>query len=116
MSLEVGRCGGCGRMQFGGASCGHCGGALRVEEISGRGEIYSYTRVHVAPGELGPPYLLVLVEFEEGGRMMGRLEGEGKAQVDVGAPVVFSKMTKNGPLFVLGPVSDRPEERNRSRV
>ncbi|TGK34352.1 hypothetical protein EHQ12_16625 [Leptospira gomenensis] len=59
--------------------CTNCGNS-DVSEItfSGTGKIFTYTVVHVGFGRLSrrAPYVLAVVELEEGIRTMGILEGE----------------------------------------
>jgi uncharacterized OB-fold protein len=52
---------------------------LESREISGRGEIYSYTQIYVAPKQLEhePPYYVVLVQLEKDLKVTGRFNGEG---------------------------------------
>jgi hypothetical protein len=57
-------------------SCSHCAGfELDVVELSGRGKIRTYTTIFVAPEgrESEAPYIIVLVELEEGPWIMGNL-------------------------------------------
>ncbi|MGK9273585.1 OB-fold domain-containing protein [Williamsia muralis] len=55
---------------------------------SGRGTVYSYV-VHHAPQVPGRrvPFVIALVELDEGVRMLGELRGVDPAQVEVGFPV-----------------------------
>lgn len=55
---------------------------------SGRGTVYSYV-VHHAPRVPGRelPFVVALVELEEGVRMLGQLRGVEPADVGIGAPV-----------------------------
>lgn len=55
---------------------------------SGRGAVYSYTVVHHQTHPAFPvPYTIVLVELEEGPRLITQLRGGPDAVVSVGAPV-----------------------------
>ena len=58
-------------------------------DASGRGRIHSYTVVHRAPPEYRDevPYVVALVELDEGVRMMTRLIDVGPAAVRVDLPV-----------------------------
>ena len=89
--LDVQRCQSCGRHVFYPRSlCPHCGGAdLEWVTVSGRGTVYSYTVVHRAPAEFEAeaPYVVALVELEEGVRMLTRLIDVEPAAVGVGMPV-----------------------------
>ena len=58
--------------------CGKCASpAMDIVELSGRGEIQTFTTVYVAPeGRQGEvPYIIVLVELDEGAWIMGNLTG-----------------------------------------
>ena len=74
--------------------CDNCY-SLEVEwvESSGRGEIHSWTVAHHAfhPGFVGDlPYVLVIVELDEGVRSMGRLRGIDAADIRIGLAVEFT--------------------------
>ena len=89
--LDVQRCQSCGRHVFYPRSlCPHCGGVdLEWVTVSGRGMVYSFTVVHRAPAEFEPeaPYVVALVELEEGVRMLTRLIDVDPAAVSVAMPV-----------------------------
>lgn len=75
-----------------------CGNAeLTWVDTSGRGRIFSYTVVHRAPdpafrAEL--PYVIAVVELEEGARLLSNITGCAPAEVRVGMPVraVFEQL------------------------
>ena len=74
--------------------CDNCY-SLEVEwvESSGRGQIHSWTVAHHAfhPGFVGDlPYVLAVVELEEGVRALGRLRGIDAADLRIGLPVEFT--------------------------
>lgn len=88
--LRVQRCGACGeRRHPPGPACPRCG-ALEptYDVVSGRGTVYSYV-VHRHPPVPGKelPILLVLVELDEGVRMVGELLDADPDDVKIGAPV-----------------------------
>jgi uncharacterized OB-fold protein len=88
--LRVQRCAACGeRRHPPGPACPRCG-ALEptYDVVSGRGTVFSYV-VHRHPPVPGKelPILLVLVELEEGVRMVGELLGCEPEDVKIGAPV-----------------------------
>jgi uncharacterized OB-fold protein len=59
-------------------ACGNCASAdLDIVELSGKGKIQTFTTVFVAPeGREGEcPYVIVLVELDEGPWIMGNLTG-----------------------------------------
>jgi uncharacterized OB-fold protein len=59
-------------------ACGNCAGAdLDIVELSGKGKIQTFTTVFVPPEgrESECPYVIVLVELDEGPWIMGNLTG-----------------------------------------
>jgi uncharacterized OB-fold protein len=72
------RCGRCGKVWlFRREFCPECGGAPGMHQASGRGIVHARTLVQRAPAEaLKPfvPYLIVLVDAEEGFRLMAHGE------------------------------------------
>jgi len=92
--LELQRCRSCHRHVFYPRSlCPHCGGAdLEWVRVAGRGTVYSFTVVHRAPAEFQAevPYVVALVELEEGVRMLTRLRHVEAAEVRVGMQVEVS--------------------------
>ena len=76
-------------------------------EASGRGEIHSWTVAHHAfhPGFVGDlPYVLAVVDLEEGVRALGRLRGVPPVDIRIGLPVQFTvEQREDGlalPVFV----------------
>lgn len=109
-TLVLQRCGSCQRHQFyPRAACSHCGAMeLRWEPVSGRGQVYSYTVVHRSgvPGWRDEvPYVVALVELDEGPRMQTNVVGCDPGEVSVGARVRLSPTAVTEsvtlPLFVL---------------
>ncbi|MBI2880364.1 MAG: OB-fold domain-containing protein [Candidatus Tectomicrobia bacterium] len=88
----------------GAGECPACGSTgVETLSLSGKGRLYSYTRVHV-PARLfqaAPPYWLVLVDLDEGHRVMGRLVAEASTQPAIGAPVGIESVDESGLLFRL---------------
>ncbi len=67
--------------------CPVCGsGALEWRESAGRGTVYATTAVH---GRDRDPRNVVLVDLDEGFRMMSRVEGVPAEDVEVGMRVRF---------------------------
>ena len=67
--------------------CPVCGsGALEWRESAGRGAVYATTAVH---GRDRDPRNVVLVDLDEGFRMMSRVDGVPAEEVEVGARVRF---------------------------
>jgi uncharacterized OB-fold protein len=74
------------------AACPHClSGALEWRRVSGRGRLHTFTIVHRGPKDfpLGTPYVLAMVELDEGPRLMTNLVGVAAdpAAVRIGMPV-----------------------------
>jgi uncharacterized OB-fold protein len=80
--LVAPRCHDCCRHSFPSmGSCPFCG-SLDVEnvELTGKGRLYSWATVEMALSsafERDVPYTVVVVDLDEGGRMMGRMLGDG---------------------------------------
>ncbi|MCE4267544.1 Zn-ribbon domain-containing OB-fold protein [Rhodococcus globerulus] len=71
-------------------------------ELSGRGTVYSWTVTHVpmntwAKGRT--PYVTVLVELDEGVRLMAHLDGEAES-VNFGVPVRVSRVIEGQEPFL----------------
>ncbi len=67
--------------------CPVCGsGALEWRESAGRGTVYSTTAVH---SRYRDPRNVVLVDLDEGFRMMSRVEGVAAEEVEIGTRVRF---------------------------
>lgn len=65
-------------------------GEFELQEISGRGTVYTYTRIDATPSgfEDVAPFTLAVVDLEEGGRLVGWVgETIPEAEVAVGMPV-----------------------------
>jgi uncharacterized OB-fold protein len=97
------RCAGCGAAIFyPRVLCPVCGtSGLTWEISSGLGVVYATTAVYRREGA---PYNVVLVDLEEGFRMMSRVEGVPAERVEVGARVtlrVDSECDDPTPVFVL---------------
>jgi uncharacterized OB-fold protein len=82
-------------------------GATDLEwvEASGRGVVYSTTIVHQRPP--APDYNVVLVELEEGPRLISRVDGVPPVDVKIGMRVRARILQESeGPLLVFVP--DQP--------
>jgi uncharacterized protein len=79
--------------------CSHClSSALEWRDASGKGEVYSFSVNHRAPhpGFADKiPFVLAIVELEEGPRMMTNIVGCDPESVKIGMPVtvVFEDVT-----------------------
>jgi uncharacterized OB-fold protein len=70
-------------------------------EVSGRGRLYSATRVHAGPKRFAAdlPYAVGIVDLEEGVRLVARLLGEaGPEHLDKPVELVVTQY-RDGPLF-----------------
>ncbi len=68
-----------------------CGGSdLEWTEVSGLGRVFSYTVVHRAPDpafKADLPYVIAIVELDEGARLMSYITGCSPDAVAIGMPV-----------------------------
>jgi uncharacterized OB-fold protein len=89
--LRIQRCSSCSKSVFyPRAICPHCfADQLTWIVASGKGTIYSYTVVHQAFGPFAAdvPFVVAIVELEEGVRMMTRIIDAAHEQIVVGTPV-----------------------------
>lgn len=89
--LRIQRCNACSRAIFyPRAICPHCfSDQLSWIVASGKGTIYSYTVAHQAFGAFAAeaPFIVAIVELEEGVRMMTRIIDAQREHVRVGTPV-----------------------------
>jgi uncharacterized OB-fold protein len=90
--LVVQRCRGCGALRF--PARERCSGCLAREAewvpVSGRGTVFSYAVMHQVyhPGFAAEvPYAVVLVELEEGPRLVSNVVGCPPGELAVGLPV-----------------------------
>ena len=98
--LMMPRCNDCGKFVFyPRIHCPHCKGtSLTWQKLSGRGTIYSYTvpRVPITPAyKDSVPYVVALIDLDEGPRMMANIIDCDPEQVSIGArvEVVFQDVT-----------------------
>ena len=88
--LRVQRCAACGSYEFiPQAVCTKCqAGKLEWVESSGRGSVYSHTTVYRPPRpEFDAPYVVAIVELEEGWHMLTNLVDCRPEEVAIGLPV-----------------------------
>ncbi|WP_186425377.1 Zn-ribbon domain-containing OB-fold protein [Cupriavidus metallidurans] len=105
--LRIQQCGECGRHVFyPRVACPHCGGSdLHWVATSGQGTIYASSLIMGKPGT-GTDYAIVLVDLDEGVRMMGRVQEYPQDQVRIGMRVLARIVEQNGkPLVVFVPQS-----------
>jgi uncharacterized OB-fold protein len=87
--LVMQRCTSCGLLQFyPRALCRHCGGVDLVDEqVSGDGRVASFTICHRAVGERfmdRVPYVLALIDLDEGPRLMSNIVDCPPEEVAIG--------------------------------
>jgi hypothetical protein len=99
--LRIQRCNSCSKAVFyPRALCPHCfADQLSWIVASGKGTIYSYTVAHQAFGPFADdvPFVVALIELEEGVRMMSRVLDAPRERVTVGAvvKVTFEKVEED---------------------
>jgi uncharacterized OB-fold protein len=98
--LHMQHCGACGQWQFYPRPfCIHCEAeALHWRAVSGLGRIYTYTVNHRAPNAFMKarlPYVVAIVELDEGPRLMANIQGEGALDAAIGkrVKVLFEPVT-----------------------
>jgi uncharacterized OB-fold protein len=89
--LLIQRCRACGRLQFYPRwFCARCAGDVDWIEAAGTGEVHSFTIVRqngTPPFDALVPYVLAVIELDEGVRMMGNVAGVDVEDVSIGMPV-----------------------------
>jgi len=89
--LVLQRCTACGETQFyPRAMCVHCGGDTAWEEASGSGRVHTFTVIRqnlARPFASLGPYVVAMVELDEGPRMMSNVTHVAPDDVRVGMPV-----------------------------
>lgn len=100
--LLVQTCDSCGNAQlYPRIFCTRCHSeSLKWKPSSGRGTVYSYTIIRRAPSKAfkaDVPYVLALVELDEGVRLMTNVIGCSPDKVKINLPVrvVFEDVTEN---------------------
>jgi uncharacterized OB-fold protein len=101
-NLLANECKNCGAVYFPQRIvCRKCGRHTKMEsrELSGNGTVYSYTRTHSPADafEEESPYLIGVIELDEGPRVEGHIVENGK-EVTIGTKVrpVFRRMYADG--------------------
>ena len=87
--LEGQRCRSCGTIQFPSqASCRSCRSRqLDAHLLTGRGSVYSYAQVGQPPQGFTGPYVVAMVQLEEGIRVTAQLTDVEPDEVVIGMPV-----------------------------
>ena len=99
--LELQCCATCGRLRFfPGAVCPHClaeGG--RWQTLSGGARAHAFSVVHRAPGPAfaaHAPYVIALVDLDEGARVMARIDCIATDPPPVATALVFAGVGDDG--------------------
>jgi scaffold protein (connect acetoacetyl-CoA thiolase and HMG-CoA synthase) len=99
--LEGQRCVACGAVQFPSrTACSACRSAeVSPYRFSGRGTVFSFAEVAQAPKGFSGPYLVALIELEEGVRVTAQLTDLEPDEVEIGMPVemVTRRLQEKGP-------------------
>ncbi len=89
--LLIQECASCRERQFyPRAICTHCGGEPRWLTASGRGTIYTFSIIQqnlVPPFEEMSPYVLAMIDLDEGVRMMSNITDCALEDIEIGLPV-----------------------------
>lgn len=98
------QCEACGRATFPPKSvCPHCWSSkLEWTDLSSRGHLYSWTRVHAAPTVFAAdaPYSVCIVDLDSGIRLACKLIETAGSSIRIGMPVeIVSLKYEDGPLF-----------------
>ena len=103
--LVAHKCGNCGRVYFPPRDiCPVCHrdsiGKMTEQELAGTGSIVSYTVVHDAPMAFSrqKPYIIALIELDEGPVITGQIVDRDPSDVDFGKRVhsVFRRIREDG--------------------
>lgn len=109
-NLVASKCGSCGAVDFPPrAVCPRCGrrsvGKMARLKLSGRGSIVTFTVVHDAPKafDMMKPYVLAIVEMEEGVRLTSQVIDVEPGEVTIGMPVetAFRKLGEEGEAGII---------------
>ncbi len=92
----------CGELYFPSRSlCLKCRrqGKLEVRRFSGKGTVYSYTVIHAPPQgfELHKPYIMAIVELDEGPRLTAQIVDCKNEEIKIGSRVesVFRRISED---------------------
>ena len=96
-AFEIQQCVGCAKHQFyPRVLCVHCGGSELIwKQPSGAGTVYSHSIVRRKP-EAGGDYNVVLIDLEEGVRLMSSIENCAAADIHIGQKVQARVVHRDG--------------------
>ncbi|MBI4416591.1 MAG: Zn-ribbon domain-containing OB-fold protein [Euryarchaeota archaeon] len=104
------KCGNCGALDFPPRSvCPRCGrrsvGKMDKFRLTGKGKVVTYTVIHDAPKDFDmmKPYVLGIVELDEGVRLTSQIIDVEPGEVKIGMPVevTFRKLGEEGDAGVI---------------
>jgi scaffold protein (connect acetoacetyl-CoA thiolase and HMG-CoA synthase) len=104
------KCGSCGKVDFPPrAVCPDCGrrsvGKMQRHQLNGKGTVVTYTIIHDAPKQfdLQKPYVMAIIETEEGVRLTSQLIDISHDDVKIGMKVqaTFRKLGAEGEAGVI---------------
>lgn len=102
--LEGVRCVTCSKTYFPGRSiCPKCRRKGKIEKMTftGKGKVYSFTEITAPPAgfEEQAPYVLAIIELEEGAKLTGQIVDATEKDVKIGSPVerVFRVIQRDNP-------------------
>ncbi|HEV8594100.1 MAG TPA: Zn-ribbon domain-containing OB-fold protein [Thermoplasmata archaeon] len=109
-NLVGSKCGNCGALDFPPrAVCPRCGrrsiGKMERMKLGGKGKVVTFSIVHDAPKafDIMKPYVLAIVEMDEGVRITSQIIDVDPAVVKIGMPVetAFRKLGEDGEAGVI---------------
>jgi len=109
-NLYGSKCGSCGTLDFPPrAVCPQCGrrsiGRMERVKLRGKGTVVSYTVIHEAPAqyEMMKPYVLAIIQLEEGCRLTSQVIDVDPAKMAIGMRVeaAFRKLGQEGEAGII---------------
>lgn len=101
-TLLIQKCESCNNFQFyPRALCTRCGASPEWYETTGRGTVYTYTVIRqngAKPFAALLPYVVAMIELEEGPKLMGNLTDCDPDTVHIGMNVVFYPVPMSGEI------------------
>jgi len=97
-NLEGSACAACGEKQFPAVRRCACGSRdLVSHRFKGKGKLFSYSEIFIAPEGFEGPYPIGLIELEEGPRVLAQLTDVESDDLRIGMPVemVVRKVTED---------------------
>jgi len=117
--LRAQKCNKCGEVFFPPrARCPKClGKQMGWVELSGRGELYSWSEIHVPPLALEKPYVLGIIDLEERvGRMITRIDAEPEElEIGMKMKINYVDVEENLTLCTFEPVTRSTRKHSHSR-